>query len=132
MNLIIKSPYTNSCTLVLFIRNESVKPHRHTVYGCATDGMQYHFAMITREREVKSSRVFNIRESDLRRILGIVKDLLQITLEQTPNNTPQKPSTSTGADVNTDVYGSAVDVEDSFYFKPPSKYDERDSAARYH
>ena len=58
-----------------------------SVYGIATDGLEYIFVTITHQGILKMSKKFDIRCGDLETVLGCLKYLLETAMSMTPTST---------------------------------------------
>ena len=71
------------------LRQSRVKRGRSdtSVYGIATDGLEYIFVTITHQGILKMSKKFDIRCGDLETVLGCLKYLLETAMSMTPTST---------------------------------------------
>lgn len=88
-----------------------------SVYGVSSDGYQFVFVAITHNGTVKISRVLDVLQGDMARVLGWLKYVLETTAAMSPNVTPEQ----NGGDEKDreDPKDPPIDVDDNDYIRPP-------------
>ena len=93
-----------------------------SVYGVSSDGYQFVFIAITHDGTVKISRVLDVLQGDMAKVLGWLKYLLETTAAMSPNVTPEK----NGGDEKDreDLQDPLIDMDDNDYTNPPEDDEE--------
>lgn len=73
------------------LRRSRIKQQKSdaSVYGVATDGARYMFAMITHAGILKTSEEFSFQQRAVPMVLGCVRYILEKTLSMSPNVSPK-------------------------------------------
>ena len=99
-----------------------------SVYGVASDGFFFTFVMITNEGVLRTSRRFNIRQGDLKTVMGCMVFILRKTADMTPTATPEKikGQKSSVDETEEDIADVAFDLENNKFLHPADEVEDED------
>jgi len=93
-----------------------------SVYGVSSDGYQFIFLAITNDGTVKISRMLDVLQGDMTKVLGWLKYILETTAAMSPNVTLEK----NGGDEKDkeDLEDPPIDVDDNHFINPTEDDEE--------
>jgi len=92
-----------------------------SVYGVSSDGYQFVFVTITHDGTVKISRIFDILQGEMAKVLGCLTYMLETTAAMSPNVTPEKNGGDEGH--GQDLDDPQIDSDDNDYTNPSDDED---------
>jgi len=102
-----------------------------SLYGLASDGYVFVFLKISQDGTVMQSRRFNLLEGHLKKVLGCLTHVLEITASRSPKSTPERNVDDRDND-EVDESDPPLNVDDNKFMKPPlgeeDEEDEEDDA----
>jgi hypothetical protein len=90
-----------------------------SVCGVSSDGYQFIFVTITHDGTVKITRIFDILQGDLAKVLGWLTYMLETTAAMSHNVTPERNDEKDGEDLD----DAQIDSDDKNYTNPPEDED---------
>jgi hypothetical protein len=97
-----------------------------SVYGLVSDGYEFIFVKITHDGTVMLSRQLDIlRKGDMKKVLGCLKHILEITASRSPKSTPERNDGDRDND-EVDESDPPLNLDDNEFMYPPDGDGEND------
>ncbi|KAF8223654.1 hypothetical protein L208DRAFT_530182 [Tricholoma matsutake] len=97
-----------------------------SVYGLASDGYVFIFVKISHDGTVMRSRRFDILEGEMKKVLGCLQYVLEMTASRSPKSTPERLDGDKDND-EVDESDHPLNLDDNKFMTPPvSGGDEED------
>jgi hypothetical protein len=89
-----------------------------SVYGLASDGYEFIFVKISHGGTVMRSRQFDILQGDMKKVLGCLKHILEVTASSSPQSTPERND-------EVDESDPLLNLDDNKFMNPPTGGEDR-------